>query len=226
MSFQTSRYICSACDYTSEVLSLYAQRTYVTPTSKAGVISKIGWCHDCETMKPIEALPTEQELAVLLHTKEARQLQLGRLIETEKLQRPFLARVLNLNTRPSDQRYDLEFEVQSLQWQIDRAQAVLGLMTHHRSPPRCLACASTQIEYLLLIKSIESHLSDDAEALPIGFRHPGCGGEMLIRRSDIRWMMKKSTLLYDTEGILLDIVDGEDEAEIEDLADILNSGRL
>jgi hypothetical protein len=131
-------------------------RFYVVPWQGAGVelfdqvrcSDQEGWCRRCGRLRPVESIP---DIALLERMKEV-------LAEAGLSQ---LDRELAADDGRSEQ--------DELQGRLARIDEQIRWRQERRSPPKCFACGSTEVEP-----------ADQAKGDGEGFSHPGCGGAFRI----------------------------------------------
>jgi hypothetical protein len=131
-------------------------RFYVVPWQGEGVelfdrvhsSDQEGWCRRCRRLRPMESIP---DIALLERMKE-------------------VMAVAGLS--PLDRKLaaeDSRGEQGELQRQLARIDEWIRWRKERRSPPKCFACGSTEVEPV-----------NQAKSGGEGLRHPGCGGVFRI----------------------------------------------
>jgi hypothetical protein len=128
----------------------------------------MGWCHDCNELVAIEHFAPLADYQDLLADRERNgpneEDQDGAKLCKEDLNDYF--------------RHRNELLRAMIEWRRRR-----------KSPPRCLTCASTNIEELISIGESDSR----------GFEHPGCGGILRFQRGYV--FIEERLQLLTSEGL-------------------------
>jgi hypothetical protein len=185
---------CTACSFnqTSSVLS--GERDYETLDRYFPVMSCLGWCRDCKGLCLVEVLPSAESVVRI-------QGRLDRLRNRLLPRKPVSAmKAWYLDkARSREQRFEDEVHLADLESLHDRQKDLLLAPQKRESAPRCLMCSSTQC---LSLPAFEMPAEGESAA-PIGFDHPGCGGQLTIEYAGVNGRFRARCLTYDREGRLL-----------------------
>lgn len=191
MSCPTTTILCSNCDYRSSDMVGWGRFVYEGRDGKQLFFNQsLGWCHDCCALTPIEDLNLNIiSERIRYNCRRSEQIQ-------EKLfsLRATLASRLGRN-KSSISR--LESDLNYCQQDTHEQGLLLILLSSRDSPPRCLSCSNISVEPLEIPSSIEGK-----EPLSIQFRHPGCGGSLMVQKSGIMVNVAgfDEVRVYDEEG--------------------------
>lgn len=195
MSMPVATYRCTACDLSRWDLGTWGYRYYLYGELKVRMRVAMGWCHACSDLAIVEVLPDaegelerQQKLATL-------QAELGEVLATN----PPPKRWWPFRARKSIRQENLEYEVESAAETLAEYRLARKALSSRTSRARCLRCESEDCLRL------PPHEVDyfGTEALPVGFEHPGCGGQLTIGSDDIRVNARLTDTAYDLEGLLV-----------------------
>lgn len=197
MSMPVATYGCTACDFSCWDLATWGYRYYLYGELKVQMRVAMGWCHACSGLGAVEVLPDaegELERQQRLKTFQAELNEVLTANPPRKRWWPFQA-------RKSAEQANLECEVESAAKALAKYRLTREALSARVSQARCLRCGSEDCLRL------PPHQVDDygAESLPkpIGFEHPGCGGQLTISSDDTRINARLTDKGYDLEGRLV-----------------------
>lgn len=180
MSLPVERIYCDGCDFRSN--STVTSGHYLRRLADGREISlyrRLGWCHTCHDIVPVENLPDRETLAEGIRELESR---------------------IRASTRSARlfpwKRNKARYEEESWRGELEEVLSRRDFLSRRQSPPRCLRCASAEIVAL-------EYVTPEVGAPPtrIDFIHPGCGGSLWMVSDGLRLNLRFSeTLLYDGEG--------------------------
>lgn len=196
MSVNATVITCSKCSFLSSDGVTNGRFKYKTNDGLINLIRKLAWCNVCQTLVPVEVIPNDCEVNKL----KEELLQRNQDIEKEKSrlkeQQSIIAKIL---FKPdSFMLQELSITKDMLQDSINEMKNLKQYVDTNRKP-RCLECGSHEILYL-------PSLSYEEVPIPIGMKHPGCGGEFLAAVSPIRFSIKYKERVYTTDGIECEVV--------------------
>ena len=207
MSMTYPVYGCTQCDLENAGCNAWGQMNYHTSDGPVPVRAHPGWCAACARVQPVEMLPTEAR-----YQKLAMELEIARIEEAD----------LDQKSRLLDGRA----------WRIERdlsgERDRLRTLRTRRMGPRCLICGSTEVAALPEEPVARYRETSNPPLIATGFRHPGCGGEITIRESDMRINLDPIARMYDTTGREIPRVDpatGLEEVDDEDLSATIKAVR-
>lgn len=192
MSLPISIITCDKCGEHWGSNTVWGLHKYQFPDGRQSWMDlTFSWCHDCLSFQAIEVLPTKDVL-LAKHRKEQDQLV---AVETAmqgwgKGMHGWWRRRF-ASTRENRTRQD---RLARAQREVDVVEASLAWHALRRSPPRCLTCGMTAIEY------VEWRQPERLQAFP----HPGCGGNFTVSKTEHRIIPIRRIRIYDVEGYLLE----------------------
>lgn len=175
---------CDTCDYEAHSSCIWGNFDYVDPDGTQFDVNRTyGWCYSCQDIRPIEDLSDEEQLEDGINTN----FQKIADIKSSDL----LGRFLQLLGKNG-------WQISNLKEDIKNNQRRLEFLHERKSPPKCLTCSSTDIKRLNLPNTQGSNIEKITE-----FKHPNCGGHLLVKNSE--WMVNValSTKEYDLNGHFL-----------------------
>lgn len=184
---------CTKCSFTSSSAVLWGVYEYLLPDrTRISLECDLAWCNVCQTLVAAEKvdLRVQQE-------KRSRYLsdRHDALLRLDLLSATFKARLGLAKEEMARLRSNITF----YEKQVQDVTLYLNVMSQRTSPPRCLECGSVGISYVE-----RPDLSYTKTAQVTGFRHPGCGGQFIMKRGTIRFSVPfNQSFIYDTEGTFL-----------------------
>ena len=191
---------CSKCSYQTSDLMLRGHFQYCLSDGRTcGVSRALGWCAECREVRPVEVLGIDESDH---HDRADASAKLA------ELRKPGLIKALFRKSESAQRRIQYwHNRVQDLVQEIEVKGLVYG---QRRSPPRCLTCGSTQVSQLPEFPPLEAphpcgNVAGQMRSPPtkIGFRHPDCGGEILVQPSEAWVRIRIKLRRYDIDGRLL-----------------------
>ena len=154
---------CSKCDFQAVSTVLWGRFLYWADDGKEAYFSrKLGWCHDCKTVRAIEELPQVEQVL-------RRRIELDQELNGDLRMDRFLAW---MGTEKS--------------WRLKHALEerdgldVLETVANLERKPRCLACTSENVA------DIQAPFARDLPStfdMELPFFHPDCGGSLRFKDS-------------------------------------------
>lgn len=175
MSMPYNNLLCTRCEFRSASSRTWGSFDYLSESERYPVDRVLGWCHDCADFKPIEKLGCVEALTSALQSAE-RAMAKARYGVCKRL-----GLLIGLGRRA----------LADLDRQRKEAAFALKLAHARQGQPRCLGCGSHRVEAVTM----------PHQAGPSGFVHPGCGGQIYVRPSDIRLHMAFEDKLYTEDGV-------------------------
>jgi hypothetical protein len=191
---------CEKCGLMGSTTCVFGPFRYRTSCGEINVPRTQGWCRDCNGLEPVEDLNPEERLANL-ETELKHAIQ-GVEWERERLRagRSFLKRLFSSEEPTSDKLQALEERVRRLSEWVSSPEAESRYLNPKR-PPRCLSCGSREIEPIpKLPDGLNDFYDEERVGIPIGMRHPGCGGELLAMTSRYRFSVRYEDRIFDLDG--------------------------
>lgn len=186
MSMPYSIIYCDGCDYRGASHVMWGLFKYRFDDGHESYMERLlGWCSDCESVRPVEALPhpavIERELIQVrerLHELTSNGIWSW---AASALSRQRKAEVRELRTREADLAHMQE------------------MMVSRTASPRCLRCGSTSTVPVPI--RVQDHRRYD---YAVGMAHPGCGGALRVCDSGgTRLAIATKLRVYTQEGELI-----------------------
>ena len=203
MSMSVDYFSCDRCDFNASITSCWGKFSYQDQSELLPVNRAAGWCYSCSSIVPVEILPEQVTVATLKADVSEKERQLSEAKARSIAKQTFLQKIFRIRQGVPEYIRDLESNYSGAVDCLDEEKQRLRFLERRRSPPRCLKCGSIECHPL-------PPQTDGMEAngcikhvFPIGFQHPGCGGNLLAKTSDFRVSMILSHRIYDIEGIFL-----------------------
>jgi hypothetical protein len=197
MSMPVATYGCTACDLHLWDSGTWGYRYYLHGEFKVRMRVAMGWCHACSNLGAVEVLPGadgELERQQYLETLQA---ELGEVLAAK----PPRKRWWPFRARKSPKQANLECSVESAAKALAEYQLARKALSSRVSRARCLRCESE--DCLRLPPHEASYYDTESLPEPVGFEHPGCGGQLTIRCDGTRLNVQLTDKAYDLEGFLV-----------------------
>ncbi len=193
MSLPVATYRCTACDLSLWDLGTWGYRYYLYGELKVRMQVEIGWCHACSYLGVVEVLPSADGELERQQRLKTFQNELNEVLAAN----PPRKRWWPFQARKSTKQANLEYEVESATKALAEYRLARKALSSRVSRGRCLRCGSEDCLRL------PPHEVDDfaTEAQPVGFEHPGCGGQLTIVNDDLRVSARLTDTAYDLEGL-------------------------
>ena len=205
MSMPVATYRCSSCDFSRWSSGAWGYRYYVQGESKLQMHVKMGWCNTCNDLQAIEVLPDAD--GELKHHQELEALQ-GELTAILAATPPAKA-WWPFRAKKSSAQANIEYAISSAEEKLTEYRLCRTALSTRTSKARCLGCGSE--DCVALPEHSADYFDTEAIPVPIGFIHPGCGGQLTIACEGMRLNVKLTDKAYDLEGHLI----GEVEWKME-----------
>jgi len=209
MSMPYLIFSCSRCDYSESDLFMNGRFSYKAPSSLLPISRKFGWCNECIGLSVIEDLPSTYKIDKLKANVKKLEEQITELSDRLMESRSWFKKLFNISITPPS-------EISTLKWQCDinettirASQQLLSLLEFRTSQPRCLKCGSMDNIILPELPKISSpdyplfSREDPRPPIEIEFKHPDCGGNFLVKFSDVWVSLKHKNRIYDIEGYFI-----------------------
>ncbi|WP_374288883.1 hypothetical protein [Pseudomonas fluvialis] len=200
MSMPVATYGCTACDLSCWDASTWGYRYYLHGETKVRMRVAIGWCHACADLGVIEVLPDAAGELERQRKLEAYRAELSEVLAAS----PPRKRWWQFSANKSTRQMILEGEVESAAEALAEYRLAREALSSRVSRGRCLRCGSD--DCLQLPPHEARYYDPEPRPEPIGFEHPGCGGQITIYCDGLRVSMRLTEKAYDLEGSLLDPV--------------------
>lgn len=178
MSVPTLWLTCARCGESFNDGVLHGYFEYELPDgAHIPLERRSAWCNGCDAMVAMENLDSAA-------AEERR----GRLVNQMADNGGFL---VWLPWKRSAMAY-LREELKGVDQQLD-------YLRQRTTAPKCLSCGSDQVTPL----PPSPHPEQDGPAIPAGWKHPGCGGEVQASLSGLRFIYVYPLRIYDADGSFL-----------------------
>jgi len=173
---------CAKCGFHGSSSVVWGQFFYLLDGYQIPLNRHLGWCHDCESFKPIEYFDPDGCFRKIIEARE----------ELKRFKTCSLMQVF------SKSRRDL---VKHYQEKIDKHILMLHLISKRTNTEKCLDCGSTHAspfdgDYSLTFESFQYH-----GVKQTGFIHPGCGGEFIATPNPMRFHRSFTPQYYNFDGL-------------------------
>lgn len=203
MSIQSIEVSCSRCDFHGSAGVSHGIFKYETPDGLVDCPRELGWCESCGGLAPIEALPTEERVSRIRGLLRREEDSLSASEKADEAAKPGWRKVLGLRPAPSTETRIWRDLCESRRGELERLIARNKTFGTFRKP-RCLRCGSDSVTALPSMPSgLDPELAETQRPLPIGMKHPGCGGELMAAYSPIRLIRRFTTKIFSTDGTYL-----------------------
>ena len=209
MSVPFKVFSCSRCEFFATDLFLSGFFSYESSSGLFSVSRELGWCNECNDISPVEKIPTAQEIAASESEIYKKEEHVAHLQDSLEKKRSWFRKLFKISVRIPAEIQNLKIECEYLRTYMETDRKILLLLISRKSPPRCLKCGSTDCMLLPKIPYIPApdyplfSTEDPGPPIKIGFKHPSCNGELLVKYSDVWISFKKKHRIYDTEGLLI-----------------------
>ena len=200
MSMPVVTYGCTACDLSCWDAGTWGYRYYLHGETKVQMRVAIGWSHACADLGVIEVLPDAAGELERQRKLEAYRAELSEVLAAG----PPRKRWWQFSANKSTRQMILEGEVESAAEALAEYRLAREALSSRVSRGRCLRCGSD--DCLQLPPHEARYYDPEPRPEPIGFEHPGCGGQITIYCDGLRVSMRLTEKAYDLEGSLLDPV--------------------
>lgn len=201
MSMPVDSYGCTACDLHRWDSITWGYRYYLFGEAKVQMRVAVGWCFACNDLGAVEVLPSIEGESVRQQKLDT--LQAGLLAELAA--NPPKKRWWHFGERKSGTQSKLEREIKSAEEALLEYQMSCTALSTRKSQARCLRCGAE--ECVRLHPPETEYYNPKAKPIPIGFEHPGCGGELTIFNDGMRVNLLLTEKAYDLEGRLVAEID-------------------
>lgn len=198
MSMPVVTYGCTACELSCWDAGTWGYRYYLYGETKVRMRVAIGWCHACADLGTIEVLPDADGELEHQRKLDAYQSELSEVLATD----PPRKRWWQFSASKSSRQANLEYDVESAAKTLAEYQLAREALSSRVSRGRCLRCGSE--DCLQLPPHEKNYYDPEPLPEPIGFEHPGCGGQLTIYCDDLRLNMRLTDNAYDLEGFLIE----------------------
>ena len=204
MSMPFLVFTCTDCDYQGSSTVGWGEFAYEGGGRRVPVQHVLAWCTSCNDIAPVEELPDGKRIERLASEIVSKEQELGRMMRMNvQKERSLLGRLLRLPQRPPREMDELECRIFLLQEELQHERDRLELLAGRRCGPRCLICGSLDhvpLPEIRLEDACEDAPESPRPAVPVGVRHPGCSGNLLVALPPVRISIAEEQRLYDSSG--------------------------
>lgn len=180
MSIEVLQIGCDKCSFRSSDLSTWGIWEYLLPNGlRIQAQSRMGWCHDCKNVAPVEYLAAS-------------------LAQDEVNERKEYLSTLKADSVVQEEVEDWQFYAN----EFADAEDYLSLINNRTSPLKCFCCGSERVVAPLI--SNTCRVASDGVTVPTGFTHPDCGGQIKMAYDGFRIAMKPQAHRFTTEGLAIE----------------------
>lgn len=183
MSVPVRVFECNKCEQAWSLTRLLGRFMYLHKNKEIPLECECGWCYSCKSMQPIEDFSDLPELPVKLEELHNRLNALPGLVPFE-----FFFDIFP-NVR-RDRQNERDRERSSIALKISNYSYRLEFLKERQGAESCLTCGSKGV---LIFPDRD----------PKDFKHPNCGGELVLKKRNYRVMMILKNKLYDIDGAFL-----------------------
>lgn len=203
MSMLFTAFSCDACGFKAGSTAVWGRYNYRTPDGDVPLQRKLGWCCACADVIAMEVLPGPQRTQALEQEVAQRTAYVRDYVANAEKGRGTLARLLNRPVTVPEEVREVDHLRTIAESELKAELARIRLLSGRTSGPRCLVCGSVDVEAIPEAFNLQGSYRDPGPPVRIGWKHPGCGGEIMAAHSGIRIGMRMRERWYDAEGRLL-----------------------
>ncbi len=193
MSMPVATYQCTACELSCWDAGTWGYRYYVYEGAKLRLHAAMGWCPSCNDLSAVEVLPDAAGELLLQSKLQAFQAELDVIIAAAPKKRLWV-----FQPGKSTRQRCLEGEIELAAEHLAEYQLTRKALAARQSQARCLKCGAEGGS--VLPRHEVDYIGSDAPPVPIGFVHPGCGGQITIACDGMRLNVSLTDKAYDLEG--------------------------
>jgi len=209
MSLPFKVFSCSRCEFTGLDLVISGHFNYEAPSGLFFISRRLGWCNECNGIVAVENIPNVQKIVELKSEIEKKEQYIAHSLDRLEKSRSWFKKLLNLSVDPPSEIRSLILQCEYDRIDMKSEENILSLLVNRKSPPRCLECGSIDCFLLPELPSLPEPqyplFSSQTPQSPveIGLKHPGCGGELLVKFSEAWISIEPKRRIYDVEGRLI-----------------------
>ncbi|MBI4188948.1 MAG: hypothetical protein HY525_00230 [Betaproteobacteria bacterium] len=188
-------------------MAVWGRFSYDNSAEPVPLKRRLAWCTSCKDLVPLEVLPTETTVRELESEIAHKAKIVADFMTKAEHQKTWFQKLLGSSVKMSAEIQDVDFQRSYREDELKDERARAKFLIDRRSGPKCLLCGSE--DCLELPTKISPRGTDRAPGppMPIGMKHPRCGGEFLVEHSGIRISKRLNHRVYDREGTLLRVLE-------------------
>lgn len=184
MSIATDSIFCDSCDFRAGTAVSWGRFIYRLQGGEEVSLNRtLGWCYSCASIEPIEVLSDKDKLEAGAHRLTTELDSFGKVTFFERIRGGLRKR---------------EDAIKRLTERLSEENKRLRFLAQRKSPPKCLACGSEEVEEMP-----HANPEEGGEPINLHFIHPHCGGTLWIEKTGIRYMFRFTPKYYDSNGLRL-----------------------
>jgi hypothetical protein len=191
---------CDQCGYHGSTVVVFGIFKYSTPRGTISLPRTLGWCSSCDSVSPIEDDSREMRIKSLVADLEYAKDKINR--EKKELLRktPLLTRIFSTKEPYSESLIYLQEQAVWISSEMT-VPVILSEYLGCSRKVRCLTCGSSQVRrFPKLPEGLNDFYDNHRIKLPIGMKHPGCGGDLFASTSKIRLSIHFKDRIYSLNG--------------------------
>ena len=191
---------CDKCVYSGSTGVVFGIFKYSTPHSNISLPRALGWCSSCSSLAPIEETCRDVRIESLVADLKS----INNQIEQEKREirqkMPFFKRIFSSSQLCSEALGKLQEQGAWISSELS-SPSFLAEYLGGTCKPHCLTCGSVEVSKLPKMPDGLNDFYDDYRVkIPIGMKHPGCGGQLLASTSEMRLNRRFTDRVYSLNG--------------------------
>ena len=191
---------CNRCDYHGSTIVVFGSFKYSIPHGTIALPRTLGWCSSCNSLAPIEDVSRDVRIKSLAHDLKDIQDQKKALIRKA----PLLKRMFSSQQPDSESILELQEQAAWISSELSDPDVLSEYLGCSRKP-RCLNCGSFEVcKFPQLPEGLNNFYDENRIKIPVGMKHPSCGGELLACTSLGRLNMRFKDRLYSLYGESID----------------------
>lgn len=200
MSMPFLEFSCDRCTFRGDSMVKWHKFRYERSPDGVPVGVALGWCNRCRGIVAREILPEPGRIDRMKSEIEAIKQRLAELQARANRKRSWVMKLLRENAPLPREGDVLSRDLMLAEFEFGNELARHRLLAGRQSRARCLRCGSEECLPLRMDLAPATSPRNATSPVPIGFQHPGCGGGILVRQSDIWASVERMERLYDRAG--------------------------
>lgn len=191
---------CDRCKYRGSTVVLFGHFKYSTSFGTISLPRILGWCSSCESLSPIEESNCGVRLESLARDLESTYDQIKEKKKSLRKNTAFFKRMLSFSQPHSKEIEELQQKAARISSEL-YSPAILEDYLNSSRKPCCLTCGSSAVQKAPRMPDELNDFNDSYRTkIPIGMKHPGCGGELLASTSELRLSLRLEDKIYNLAG--------------------------